>query len=117
MEALSDIVKGGVSAFTVGGGGGSANVGTAVIDFGAAPGTNLATVTVTGQASILSTSSVQAWVCGADSTADHNNTEHTLLPLWLTVNASTITAGAGFVLTAFTELRLAGQIKVRWLWV
>jgi hypothetical protein len=118
MEALSDIVKGGVSAFTVGGGGGgSANVGTATIDFGAAPGTNVATAAVTGQATILSTSYVQAWLCGADSTADHNGAEHTFLPLWLTVNASTITAGTGFTLTAFTELRLAGQVKVRWSWV
>ena len=117
MDALSDIVKAGVSAFTVGGGGGSANVGEATIDFGAAPGTNIASATVTGQSTILSTSSVQAWICGVDFTADHNATEHTLLPLWLSVTASTITAGSGFVLTAFTELRLAGQIKVRWSWV
>jgi isocitrate dehydrogenase len=117
MEALSDITKGGVSAFTVGGGGGgSANVGAAILDFGAAPGTNIASVSVTGQTTITSTATIQAWTCGLDSTADHNLYEHMLLPLWLTINASAITVGTGFTLTGFTELRLVGLVKVRWSW-
>lgn len=118
MEALSDIVKNSVSAFTVGGGGGgSANTGTATIDFGASPGTDTATVAVTGQATITTAAYVQAWIMGTDSTTDHNAYTHSLLPMWVQVTPISITAGVGFTLQAFNSIRLRGQVKVRWLWV
>ena len=46
----------------------SANTGTAVLNFGSTPGTNVVTTTITGQTSILSNSYVQAWLM-SDSNA------------------------------------------------
>lgn len=90
--------------------------GTATIDFGAPPGTNAASVTVTGQTGVVSGSAVEAWIMGADSTADHAAYEHMLLAREVEVTPTTINAGAGFVLTALTDLRLTGLVAVRWVW-
>ena len=87
--------------------------GTATIDFGAAPGGSSAAVAVTGQTGILSGSSVEAWLM-ADTTADHNDTEHAFVPI--TVRCGTIVAGTGFTIYAFTDLRLTGTFSVRWVW-
>jgi hypothetical protein len=116
MEALSDIVKSNVSAFTIGGGGGSTNVGTSTIDFGASPGADTATVVVTGQSGITTTSYIQVWIMGTDSTADHNAYTHSLFPMWVQVTPISITDGVGFTLRASNTIRLRGQVKVRWSW-
>jgi hypothetical protein len=93
-----------------------ANMGTAVLNFGAAPGTNTATVAVTGQTGIVSGSAAEAWFMGVDSTADHNAYEHTIMPLAVALPVTAITPGVGFTITALTQLRLTGQIAVRWVW-
>jgi len=90
--------------------------GAATINFGAAPGTNIASATITGQAAIASGSMVEAWIMGLDSTADHNAYEHAVLPLALTLSITAITASTGFVVQAATQLRLSGQIAIRWVW-
>lgn len=71
--------------------------GTAVVDFGAFPGTTDATVAVTGQASILSGSTVRAWIQIADS-ADHSADEHIVLATMVDVVTSDIVAGTGFTI-------------------
>ena len=54
--------------------------GAAVIQFGAAPGTDFATIAVTGQAAILSTSVVEAWLDPTQgSTAEHTVDEHLMI--------------------------------------
>ena len=93
---------------------GSANVGEATLNFGSAPGTNTVTTTVTGEAGILATSSVQAYLMG-DSTATHNAYEHEIVPM--TITCGNIVAGTGFDIIASSELRLTGTFKVRWSWV
>lgn len=92
--------------------------GTATIDFGAAPGTNTATVTITGQAGITAPSYVEAWFMGNDSTADHNAYEHKhVLPQKVKLSVDNIVAGTGFDITATAlELRLNGTIKCRFVW-
>lgn len=92
--------------------------GTATLNFGAAPGTNTATVTVTGQASITSGSHAEAWFMGNDSTADHNAYEHKhLLPQYVQLSVDNVVAGTGFDITATAlELRLNGTIKCRYVW-
>jgi hypothetical protein len=90
--------------------------GTATINFGATPGTNIASVTVTSQPDIIGTSAVEGWFMGLDSTADHNATEHSMMPLAVVLTPTAIVAGTGFTLTALTQLRLTGQVKVRWVW-
>lgn len=87
--------------------------GSAVLDFGAAPGKSAVQVAVTGQTNILTGSSVQAWIA-ADSTADHNAQEHALG--LITVAAGSIVAGTGFTIYARSLARLTGQFLVRWAW-
>lgn len=91
-------------------------IGTATIDFGSAPGTNIVSVAVTGQAAILSTSKVEIWIMGTDSTATHNEYEHAIIPLDLTLSCIVVTAGVGFTIQAATQQRLTGTFTVRWVW-
>ena len=88
--------------------------GTAVINFGSAPGTNVVTATVTGQTGIVAGSQVQAFMM-AEPTATHNAYEHTIAPIRLI--CGNISAGAGFDIIASTDLRLTGTFNVRWNWV
>jgi hypothetical protein len=86
--------------------------GTATIDFGIAPATkNFVTVPI-ADTNILSDSLAEAFMMG-DSTADHNATEHAIVPIKFTC---VCTAGVGFVITAFTEWRLTGTFTVHWVW-
>jgi hypothetical protein len=89
-------------------------VGTATLDFGAAPGTNIVSVVVTGQASITGTSSVEAFMMGTDSTATHNTYEHSMVPIRLSCIA--IAAGTGFTIQGISETRLTGTFVIRWVW-
>ena len=88
--------------------------GSAVLDFGSAPGTTMVTTTVTGQGSILIGSNVEAYVMGNDSTATHNAIEHQLVPM--TLRCGNIVAGTGFDIVASSEYRLSGTFAVRWVW-
>jgi len=83
--------------------GGSGNFGTAVIDFGTFPGKSDASIAVTGQAAILSTSKVNAWL-RPEATADHTDTEHMVETL--KVFTADILAGTGFTIYAFNDSQL-----------
>jgi Major tropism determinant N-terminal domain len=87
-------------------------VGTAILNFGSAPGANTTSTTVTGQTGISSTSPLVVFMRSDDSTADHNSMEHTFAQLNLT--GGNIVAGTGFTITAITDLRLTGTFQVRW---
>ena len=90
--------------------------GAAVLDFGAAPGTNVVTTTVTGQTGITSAARVKVWFQG-DSTADHNAYEHAVMfPSRVSLSGGEIVDGTSFVITAATELRLTGDVACRWEW-
>lgn len=88
--------------------------GTATLDFGAAPGTNVVTTTVTGQAGIGTSSHVEAWLQG-DSTADHNAYEHETVRLEL--RCGNIVAATGFDIVASSDWRLNGAFTCHWVWV
>jgi hypothetical protein len=90
--------------------------GTVVFDFGAAPGTNIVTTAVTGQASISSGSKVEVYMMGTDSTATHNSYEHAILPLDLALSCTAISAGTGFTAQAATTQRLTGTVQARYVW-
>lgn len=95
--------------------GGGSTGGSATLDFGAAPGSTVASVAVTGQTGILSGSRIRAWVQG--STADHNAYEHTrIFPGRIGLAAGDVVAGTGFTIHAETELRLTGDVAVNWEW-
>jgi|SRR5882724_5498802 len=79
----------------LGAAGGSLTKGTATLDFGAFPGASDASVAVTGQAGILTTSYVEAHLLGV-ATADHSSDEH--LVETLAVVPMDIVAGTGFTI-------------------
>lgn len=94
-----------------GGGGGGVNSGKTTVDFGAFPGASDAKVTITGQASILTTSKVKAYLM-AEATADHTADEH-----WVEtveVMAGNIVAATGFDIYAKNTNNLAEPISEQW---
>jgi hypothetical protein len=98
---------------------GAANLvapGTALIDFGPAPGTNVSSTSVTGQSGISIGSAVEAWFMGNDYTGSHNSYEHSILPMAVALSVTSITPGIGFTITAVTQLRMTGLIMCRWIW-
>lgn len=68
---------------------------TTTVDFGAFPGKSDATVTVTGQASILAGSLVEAFIYPT-ATADHSADEHWVDPP--RIMAGNVSAGTGFTI-------------------
>lgn len=88
--------------------------GTAILNFGSAPGTNYVTTTVTGQSAIVSGSNVEAFMMGNDFTSDHNVIEHQLVPM--TIRCGNIVGGSGFDISVASEYRLTGTFNIRWVW-
>ena len=101
--------------------------GTATLNFGTFPGGTDATVTVTGQTSILSTSLVEAWISPV-ATTDHTADEHWVDPP--EVYAGNVVAGTGFTIYGVIKKRaeigpslrsvdvpmIYGQWTVNWVW-
>ncbi|MBL8911643.1 MAG: hypothetical protein JNM17_13200 [Archangium sp.] len=77
--------------------------GTTTVDFGTFPGKSDASVDVTGQAAIVGTSLVEAWLYPAP-TADHSADEHLLETM--KVVAGNIVAGVGFTIYALNTSQL-----------
>lgn len=117
-----NFVGGGVTATDSGGktvvtitGSASGSSGTTTVDFGAFPGKSDTTATITGQASILAGSIVNAWIVPT-ATADHSADEH-----WcetIDVCAGNISAGTGFTIYAKNTSQLnetpVGQTSANW---
>ncbi len=91
--------------------------GTATISFGAFPGSNEASVAVTGQTGISSTSKVEAFIMGDDSTIDHTANDHRYIGLWLSLTCGTPTNGVGFTIYGRSMEQLQGTYQIRWVWV
>lgn len=91
----------------------ASGVGTDVIDFGSAPGTNIVSTTITGQTDITTSAHVEAWIM-SEATATHNAYEHQIAPIKLTVGS--LVNGVGFTVSAVTDWRLTGTFNFRWVW-
>lgn len=92
--------------------------GTAVLDFGAYPGTDKATIAVTGQTSIAGTSLVEPWII-PEATAIHAEDEVAMLThfVFVSVPTSTIVAGTGFTIVGVShDGFMWGTFKVGWAW-
>lgn len=74
---------------------GVGTTGTAILDFGGFPGASDASVTVTGQAGIVSGSVVEAWM-RLEATGDHSADEHWVESI--EVYAGNIVAATGFTI-------------------
>jgi hypothetical protein len=90
-------------------------VGTATIDFGAWPGTNEASVAVTGQTGIGALSYTAAFPM-AEASGAHTLSDSIYAALWMSLTASAATAGVGFTVYVRTEYTLTGTFVVRWVW-
>jgi hypothetical protein len=89
--------------------------GTAVIDFGSYPGSNEASVVVTGQSSILATTHVEAWMM-AEASSDHTVNDASYAALLTSLSCGIPTAATGFTIYARSTEKLQGTFKVRWVW-
>ena len=89
--------------------------GSGTLNFGAAPGTNIVTTTVTGQTGLTAGSHIEAWIMG-EATANHNVYEHSrILARLVSVTPENI-SGTSFDVVAATELRLTGLVAFRHAW-
>lgn len=90
--------------------------GSATLDFGAFPGSNEASVLVTGQSSISATSKADAYVMGDDTTPDHDASDHRFFDAVCGLTCGTPGAGEGFTIYATSLQPLEGTFQVRWVW-
>jgi len=92
-----------------------AATGNDVLYFGTYPGSNEASVVVTGQTEILATSNVEAWLM-AEESVDHSVNDAAYGALLMAVTCSVPTEGEGFTIYAVSAEKLQGTFKVRWVW-
>jgi hypothetical protein len=92
------------------------STGTATINFGADPGSNEASVAVTGQTGILSNSKVEAFVMADDTTSDHTANDHRYLPQFVSFTCSNPTAGIGFTIYGRSIHKMTGTYQLRFVW-
>lgn len=99
------------------------HIGTANLDFGAFPGSSMASVDITGQTDILTTSFIRISL-RPEATDDHSADEH--LVETISVNAGNIIAGTGFTIYGVNTSQkntpdnvgtlIYGVWKVNWEW-
>lgn len=90
--------------------------GTATVNFGAAPGSNEASVAVTGQGAISATSKAEAYIMGDDSTADKTASDHRYAAVLIGLSCGTPSAGVGFTIYARCLERMQGSFALRFVW-
>ena len=90
--------------------------GTATLNFGAAKGSNEASIAVTGQASISGTSKAEAYWMADDTTADHTANDHKYVPLFVELTCGTPSAGTGFTIYGRSTEYMQGTFQCRWVW-
>ena len=90
--------------------------GTATLDFGVAPGSNEASVAVTGQGSILATSKAEAYIMGDDTSTNHTAADHRYIAAILGLTCGTPSVGTGFTIYGRCTDKLTGTVSVRYVW-
>lgn len=92
----------------------ASGVGDAVIDFGAWPGSNEASVTVTGQTGITASTPVEAWMM-AEASGTHTLQDATYAARFISLTVG-VPAGEAFTIYARSEHKMQGQFAVRYVW-
>ena len=92
--------------------------GTAIVDFGAYPGSPDASVAVAGQAAILTTSAAEAWLRPQDATAENSVDMHIMASNMMEVIAGPITAADGFPIRCISRdgTNFVGTFNLNWVW-
>ena len=94
----------------------ASGVGTAELDFGAFPGSNEASVAVTGQTEITALSSAEAWIMADDTTTEHTASDHKYAPEFFSVTCGTATPSTGFTIYGRSIHKMQGKFAIRWVW-
>jgi hypothetical protein len=94
----------------------SSGIGTATIDFGVHPGSNEASVAVTGQSAISGTSKAEAFFMANDTSSNHTAPDHRYAPTFIELTCGTPSAGTGFTIHARSHHKMTGEWSVRWVW-
>jgi hypothetical protein len=90
--------------------------GTLTFDFGSAPGSSVVETLNVSASGISSTSKIELYLDGTDSTATHNAYEHSILDL-ADISLKAIAKRANeFDARCATTLRLTGTITARFVW-
>lgn len=90
--------------------------GVVTFDFGPQPGSTRAITTGVVAAGLISTSNIEIYIGGTDSTAAHNADEHRLIGA-LNFGAYPTAKGAGvFDAEAISTLGLTGTVACRFVW-
>ncbi len=90
--------------------------GSAVLDFGAAPGSNSASVAVTGLTTITALSKAEAWIMGDDTSQDHTAEDHRFFPVFAALTCGTPTASTGFTIYGRSSQQMTGKWTIRYVW-
>lgn len=89
--------------------------GSVVLDFGAFPGSNEASVSVTGQTGILADSKADAWIVAAP-TSDHTANDAAYAAALVAVTTGAPSAGAGFTVYGRSVEKMQGTFNLQWAW-
>lgn len=91
--------------------------GIATISFGTTP-VQEGTIAVTGQAAILTTSYIEAFIMADDTTVDNDATSHDFAAVSFRLTCKTLIAGTGFTIKVTTIAGgCTGDFKIRWVWI
>lgn len=89
--------------------------GTATLDFGAFPGSQEASVSISVP-TIGASAKAEAFIMGDDTTADHTAADHRYIAAMLGLTCGTPTAGVGFTIYGRAFDQLSGRVAVRYVW-
>ena len=90
--------------------------GTCTFDFGSQPGSTRATLTGVTATGLSSTSKLEIYIDGTDSTATHNAQEHRLIGALNFGAYATAKSANSFDAEAISTLSLTGTVACRFVW-
>lgn len=93
----------------------ASGTGTATIDFGALPGSNEASVAVTGIAAIGGSAKAEAFFMRSTS-ADHTANDHSYAAMLCGLSTGDVTAATGFTIYARSTEKLTGEFTLQYVW-
>ena len=95
----------------------SIHTGTAILDFGAFPGSSIASVDIVGQSAIDTSSRVRLYISGDSVSADHTAPDHMFFQCFASTVAGNIIPNVGFTIYGTTLHQLQGQWVINWEWI
>lgn len=93
----------------------ASGVGSATLDWGSFPGSNEASVTVTGQTDITADAHVEAMYM-AEALSSKTANDHAYIALLSELTCGGIVAGTGFTIYGRSLEKLQGSFTVHWVW-